>query len=166
MKPSAYEAVQDVLDASSMLTLALSNVTPGTRLTALAELLDGVQQKLSRVNALLTMYPDLTLEFTPGEQFTAGESSEIAALAEAAMFSIPDRLDGLLVANAKDGRVISSEIAAALHERPVTFVWDAAARRGTVDIRPLLYSLLDQIDPHGEDAPGFWGDNDDDKEED
>jgi len=159
----ASAAVQDVLDAAAMLGLAFSNVKPGTRLAALRDSLSGLQQKLSRVEAILAMDEDIRLTFDEGTEFTSDELRELSELEKAVAFSLPDKLPGQIDARVLDGRVIAGQLQQALDGRRIDIVWDSTARVGHVNIGPLLADLVEQIDPHGEDVPGFWADDEEDE---
>jgi hypothetical protein len=76
----------------------------------MSELVDGVQQRLSRVNAIMTMYPDATFEFEPGRLYTADGTTAIDDLDDAVRFSSPETLPGRLIAKVNDGRIIAGEL--------------------------------------------------------
>lgn len=161
MNRTATKAMDDLIETSGMLTLAFSNLAPGARLAAMEDHLNSMQQRLSRVFALLTMNPDIVVEFEPGAAYKEPELQQMSELEEAVQFALPEVLNAHLTAKLHDGRQIARELEGAFNDRHLRVTWDAAKRCVEVNVTSLLEPLVEQIDPHGEDIPHYWDDEDD-----
>lgn len=146
-KRDPLAALEAIGQTNALLTYEIGQLTNGSRLSQIKPELDRLQHALSRVNAMLTMDPDVRVTF---ETMSAEDVAELRNLTlELERITTPRRepINVNIIAEPKDGRRVSQEICDRISG---CFIAYPSGGGYSIDVSHHLYSRLGHLDPYDE----------------